>query len=486
MPEETVKQTSTAEERPQAEEPVADEPEVARPPRLREIFLQALEKARREQQPAANQRQKSRDRSKSLFPVVGAAIAVVLLFLGVFSSPNATKNRASSKRPGTPDLGRRETPGQPTTNQMGSVTPLMSAETRQEDLSKSQTVTPDEVNKTARPVQPTPGLVQRPEVNEPPVNPERYAIGRIDFPNPEGNQTGESTPSAHGSASAASKESEALRAPSLVFVRSAQANSSSATSRPAVERPEGSVPVLNLPVGTRMISRLQSAVSSAVRTPVVAAIEYNYERDGEIVVPAGTKAVGSLQQADRSGYVSIHFDTLEMPDGTTAKIDATAMSLTYGALKGAVSGKKTGTRFLVRAFTGLGTVATYLVGAGGGNGINGPLSESALLRERIATNIGVAGDEELTSLAFNQNIVVTIPGNTRFYIVLQKGSSAGVPGTSLASTSTQTAANTHLPTVEELRELIQLRRELSEMYQISGQAPFDSAQGRPAVQQPQQ
>jgi hypothetical protein len=112
------------------------------------------------------------------------------------------------------------------------------------------------------------------------------------------------------------------------------------------------------------------------------------------------------------------------------------------------------------------------------NGQNGSFSEGALLRERIATNIGVAGDQELTSLAFNQNIVVTIPGNTRFYIVLQKGPSTGTPGTSLATTSAQTAANTCIPTLEELRELIQLRRELSEMYQTSGQAT--------AAQQPQQ
>jgi len=478
MPEEFLKQDSATEERPRAEEPGTDEPEVARPPRLREIFRQALEKSRRERQPATTQRQKGRDRSKSLFLLVGAAIAVLLLFLGVFSSPNATKNRAGSKRPGTPDLGRRVTPGQSATNQMGSVTPLMSAQTNQEDLSKNQNVTADDVNKTARPIQPTPGPVRRPEANQPPTNAERYAIGRIEFPSAEGGQTGESSPPSHGSQSAAAKEFEALRAPSLVFVQSAQANSAGTTPKSALERPEESVPTLNLPVGTRMIARLQSAVSSAVRTPVIAAIEYNYERDGEIVVPAGTKAVGSLQQADRSGYLAIHFDTLEMPDGTTAKIDASAMSLSYGALMGNVSGKKTGTRFLVRAFTGLGTVATYLVGAGGGNGLNGPLSESALLRERIATNIGVAGDEELTSLAFNQNIVVTIPGNTRFYIVLQKGSSAATPGTSLATTSAQTAANTRIPTLEELRELIQLRRELNEMYQTSGQAQ--------AAQQPQQ
>ena len=94
----------------------------------------------------------------------------------------------------------------------------------------------------------------------------------------------------------------------------------------------------------------------------------------------------------------------------------------FRPLKGSVSGKKTGTKFLVRTFTGLGTVAAYLVGNGGSSGFYGPLSESALLRERVANNVGVAGDEELNELAFNQNIVVTVPGNTRFYIVLGTGS----------------------------------------------------------------
>jgi len=214
------------------------------------------------------------------------------------------------------------------------------------------------------------------------------------------------------------------------------------------------------------VARLQSAVNSAIKTPVVAAIEYNYEKGGQIVVPAGAKALGTLQQADRSGYVAIRFDTMQMPDGTTEKIDAVAMSLTYGPLKGNISGRRTGTRFLVRTFTGLGTVATYLVGARGSSGFNGPLSESALLRDRIATNIGIAGDQELNSLAFNQNIVVTVPGNTRFYVVVEK-SATSVDG-QVRPAAMQQASNSTLPTAEELRQLLQLRRELSEMIQQAG------------------
>ena len=468
MANEPEKQTGATGTELPVEEPANEELE-SEHPRLWEIFRQALDKARREKQPAATQQQKGRDRSKSLFLLVGAAVAVLLLFLGVFSSPNATKNSASGRRPGTPDLGRRETPGQRPGNQMGSVTPLMSAETGQGDLSKNQEVTPEDVNRTARPAQTAPNPVRPPAAKPPAGNPEQYAIGQIDFSDPAKGQMGPPVPPQppRSSAAGTATDHDGLREHALVFVRSAQAAPSEASPALATEKAEESSPTLDLPAGPRIVARLQAAVSSAARAPVVAAIEYNYERDGEIVVPAGAKALGSLQQADRSGFVALHFDTLEMPDGTTAKIDGTAMSLSYGALKGTVSGKKTGTRFLVRAFTGLGTVAAYLVAPGGGNGFNGPLSESDLLRERVATNIGIAGDQELTNLAFNENIVVTIPGNTRFYLVLQKGSSAGRAGSSAASASLQTATNTRMPTVEELRELMQLRRELSEMYQTS-------------------
>jgi hypothetical protein len=70
----------------------------------------------------------------------------------------------------------------------------------------------------------------------------------------------------------------------------------------------------------------------------------------------------------------------KMPDGSTQWMDGAAMDLSFRPLKGTVSGTRFGTRFLVRTFTGLGTVGAYLVGNGGSSGFYGPLSESALLR----------------------------------------------------------------------------------------------------------
>ncbi|MGI8741837.1 MAG: hypothetical protein ACR2NN_04575 [Bryobacteraceae bacterium] len=78
-------------------------------------------------------------------------------------------------------------------------------------------------------------------------------------------------------------------------------------------------------------------MSSAVKTPVTAVIEYNYERDGEIVIPAGTKAIGQLAQANQNGQVGLRFTTLEMPDGGIESIDGSGVSLEYGPLKGVVN-----------------------------------------------------------------------------------------------------------------------------------------------------
>jgi Bacterial conjugation TrbI-like protein len=448
-----------------AEEPLIDEEAVAVRPGWREIFHQAFDKARREHQ-LTNRRELGRDRSRSLFLLAGAGIAVLLVFLGVFSSPNTARKSTEARRVGAPDLGHRATPGHQATGPTGSVTPLLSAQTGQPEAPESQDVTPEDVGRTARPTRPSIGAQPQPTTAPVAGNVGPYALGKIDFSDPATHQQ----PPASAT-STLQPVSDDLRKPSLVFVRSVQNNPVRDGAKAAASDVEESPVVLDLPAGTKLVARLQTVVSSAIKTPVVAAVEYNYEKDGQIVVPAGAKALGTLQQADRSGHVAIRFDAIQMPDGATEKIDATAMSLTYGPLKGNVSGRRTGTRFLVRAFSGLGTVATYLVGAGGNNGFNGPLSESALLRDRIATNIGIAGDQELNSLAFNQNIVVTVPGNTRFYVVIEK--SAASVGGQARPLATQQVNNAPLPTVGELRQLLQLRRELSEMVQQAGtpQAP---------------
>ena len=84
----------------------AAEPEAAdgkRGIQWREIIRQAFDKARQTQQPRTTRRELSKDKSKSLVVLGGAAVAMFLLFLGIFSSPQKAKR--SEGRAGAPDRG---------------------------------------------------------------------------------------------------------------------------------------------------------------------------------------------------------------------------------------------------------------------------------------------------------------------------------------------------------------------------------------------
>ena len=250
-------------------------------------------------------------------------------------------------------------------------------------------------------------------------------------------------------------EREAMEKSSLIYVRSASASSASAQARELFNNQAPELG-LGLATGTRLRARLESAASTAVRTPVLAVIEYNYERDGEIIVPAGAKAVGHIRNGDRSGYVDIQFDSLLMPDGAVVPIEAAATGLDLRPLKGKVEGKNTGKNVLVRSLSGIGQAGSMLVGQGS---LNQPLSESDLMRERLGNNVGEAGDEEVSRLAITQHIVVTISADTPICVVLEQTPKTNQVSQqpSARSVSTSNSAN-----VEQLRQLLQLQQELNQ------------------------
>ncbi|MGE5109579.1 MAG: hypothetical protein ACM3JB_01895 [Acidobacteriaceae bacterium] len=246
-------------------------------------------------------------------------------------------------------------------------------------------------------------------------------------------------------------ERETMEKPSLVYVR--KASTSSIGPQTANEiAPELS---LGLATGTRLRARLESAASTAVRAPVLAVIEYNYEQGGEIIVPAGSKAVGHIRQANRSGYVDLEFDSLLMPDGASVPIEAAATGLDLRPLKGKVEGKNTGKNVLVRSLSGIGQAGSLFLGQGG---LNQPLSESDLMRERVASNIGETGDEEVSRLAVNQQIVVTVSAGMPIYVTLQQAPKSNQPPTPGARSLP--SANT--ANIDQLYKLLQLQQELNQ------------------------
>jgi hypothetical protein len=213
-----------------------------------------------------------------------------------------------------------------------------------------------------------------------------------------------------------------------------------------------------------LVARLEAAATTAVKTPVVASIEYNYERDGSVILPAGTKVIGDVQQASAEGYMSLHFHTLQMPNGREEKIEGAGVGLDQKPLKGDVSGKNTGKKILSRTLSGVGTIAAYVVGGGGG--LNGAITGQTLLRDRLAGNIALAGEQELLNAAYSQNINVTVPANTRFYVVLQKAA-VEVTAPAIPATAAPATPSPPISTAQEIHELMELRQEINRMYQQS-------------------
>ncbi len=221
---------------------------------------------------------------------------------------------------------------------------------------------------------------------------------------------GQATPA---SASQTQQQQNALKEPSLVFVRS-QAQSQAATTTTRSDDIVASL--LEMTPGTRIQAKLQTQISSAVQAPVVAIVEYTYAVGDKVIIPAGARVYGQLQQADRSGLVSVKFDEIELLDGAREKIEAIGTGLDLGPIRGDVSGKNTGKNFLVRAASGMGSVLAQIAG----NNNSAAFSEGDMLRERLAENIGTAGDSEVMNLNANSRIVVSVPADTKIYIVFTK------------------------------------------------------------------
>lgn len=249
-------------------------------------------------------------------------------------------------------------------------------------------------------------------------------VGRFVEPNTAPNAQSRWTPPPYGTENSGNQQAEkkaedALNAPSLVFTAHEQSSIS-----PGSENAVPTVGNLGLAPGYHVAARLESMATTAVHAPVVAVIEYNYERDGEVIIPAGARAVGKITQADPSGLVNIEFSSLEYSDGSTVPIDAVAANMNLQAVKGTVTGRQRGKSMLVRSLSGIGETAAMIVGA---PSVNSSFSEDDLLRMQVANNIGNAGDEQIMRMLTLEHIVVSVPAGTEIYIVFEKSAGANTP-----------------------------------------------------------
>jgi type IV secretory pathway VirB10-like protein len=461
-------------------------------PGLRERIHKFIASAQAKKPPT--KQELSKDRTRSLALLIGGLVGAILIFIGIFSTPPMPIARENRSHAG-PNLGRPSSSEPTTSAAPRSVTPLLNADVRSDD-SNEREVSPTDIQNTSQ------RSVQSENVNigktsnfqragqraaaDAPKGP--ASIVRSPIPDPDplpgfsviehgaptyrygGPPTGPEVSSSFSYGGRELFPSNAQRQPldqrksSMVFVRSAESN---VVSIPVHATGIETADTALLPPGTRLIARLEAAVTSALKIPVVASIEYNYERDGKILLPAGTKIIGELQQASNEGYVLIRFHTLQTP-GMDESIEAVAVDFNQQPLKGIVSGKNTGKKLLSRTLSGVGTIAAYVVGVGGA-GLNGSITGQTLLRDRVASNIALAGEQELMNGAYRQNITVTLPANTRFYVILEKPA-VQAPKSGVGQAGPIRADFVEIPTAQELRELMELKREVNRLYLESNRA----------------
>jgi type IV secretory pathway VirB10-like protein len=351
---------------------------------------------------------------KSKLILLGGGLLVAVLFFAFTSlvNPSSSMKKAVGKK------ANNQAQQQVSSQSKGSVTPLM--ETVRNDVQENTNgqVRPGDIKRTSTPA---PGagesagaaLPRKPRAgNAPGAN----TLG--DIPSFSDTQQKWEEPQPYGDANRASsvqtqQSQNALKEASLVFVRApAQSQASNTLNHATAD----AAPVLEMTPGARIEAKLETQISSAIQAPVVAVVEYTYAIGDRIVVPAGARVYGQLQQADRSGFVGVKFDEIELLDGQREKIEAIGAGLDLGPIKGTVYGKNTGKNFLIRAASGIGSLAAALVG----NNSSAAFSEGDLLRERVSENIGDAGDSELMSLNLTSRVVVSVPADTKIYIVFTR------------------------------------------------------------------
>lgn len=342
---------------------------------------------------------------KNKLILLGGGLLLAVLFF-VFTA-------VSGRSPGRRDLtGKRpsQQPQQPNFNPFhGSVTPLMDAAPTPSSDNTGGQIHAGDIERTRSTTSSHKPPASRPAANS--------SLGSVpsfsdtqqkwEEPRPYG------TP-APGSPAPVQQQQNALKEPSLVFVRSPRQNHPESSTAGTTTADDA--PALDLTPGTRIEAKLETQISSVVEAPVVAVVQYTYALGNKVVVPAGARVYGHLEQANRTGYVSVKFYELELLDGAREKIDAVGTDLDLGPIRGKVFGKNTGRNFLVQAASGLGSAAAMLVG----NNNSAAFSENDMLRQQVAENMGQAGDSEIMNLAVNSRVVVTVPADTKIYVVFTR------------------------------------------------------------------
>ena len=359
-----------------------------------------------------------KDKTGTMLIVAAAILILLVAFFGFISTKGTNRKKGTAESAGKPNLGRVATPSAP-----GQLVPAdkMAVESATAktgsldatDIERTKSIKPGAFSGQAASsaAVKTPGtgsksLGQVPAFQQPDTAPDHLKDWTPEaYPGTSGSHNGQG-------AQIAQKEQEEYSKPSMIFV----VHENSGAGKPGVSL-RAAPDNFGLESGYHVAARLESMASTALHAPVTAVIEYNYERDGRVLIPAGSRAVGKITQADASGIVNIEFSSIELANHESLAISAIGATTSLQAIKGQVTGKNAGKSLAVRSLAGLGEAGAMLVGQGS---VNSAVSESDLIRQRAAENIGSGADAQVMSLMTTQHIVVSVPAGTEIYLIFTK------------------------------------------------------------------
>lgn len=368
-----------------------------------------------------------KDKTKTI--VIGLAALVILLvsFFGLISTKGKTKQKTTAEA-GNPNLGRVVTPSAP-----GQIVPSENTAAPLSTDTKAGALDAHDIEKTKVPSlsskNPDTSVATSNQSTASSRAANGRALGQIDqFQQPDTDPqhtknwgpapyAGDHPDQLQSNASSESTqhpraEQEQYGKASMVFVahQNNTPDKSSSLLQPAIDN-------FGLGSGYHVAARLESMASTALNAPVTAVVEYNYQRDGRVLIPAGARAIGKISQADPSGIMNITFTAVELPTGENIPISAIGATTSLQGIKGQVTGKSAGRSLAVRSLAGLGEAGAMLVGQGS---VNGAVSESDLMRQRAVENIGSGADQQVMALMTTQHIVVSVPAGTEIYLIFTK------------------------------------------------------------------
>ncbi len=359
-----------------------------------------------------------KDKTGTMLLVAGAILVLLVALFGFISTKGTNNKKGTAENAGKPNLGRVVTPSAP-----GQLVPAdkMAVENataktgslEANDIEKTKSLKPGAFGGQAansslgrNPSAANKTLGQVPAFLQPDTAPDHLKSWSPEaYPGTSGSHDAQE---AHNT----QKEQEEYSKLSMIFV----AHENSGAAKPGVAL-QAAPDNFGLESGYHVAARLESMASTALHAPVTAVIEYNYERDGRVLIPAGCRAVGKITQADASGIVNIEFSSLELVNHESLPISAIGATTSLQAIKGEVTGKNAGKSLAVRSLAGLGEAGAMLVGQGG---VNSAVSESDLIRQRAAENIGSGADAQVMNLLTTQHIVVSVPAGTEIYLIFTK------------------------------------------------------------------